>query len=44
MEHGLEHHFVMVPGRWRDAFEEFGGWSGMKRLALIAPHAGLADR
>lgn len=44
MEHGLEHHFVLVPGRWRAAFEEFAAWSGMERLGLIAAHDGLPLR
>lgn len=42
MEHGLEHHFVLVPGSWRSAFEEFAAWTGLTRLDPIAAHSGLA--
>jgi len=29
MEHGLEHHFILVPGTHRAVFEEFAGWCGI---------------
>lgn len=43
MEHGLEHHFILVPGLHRAAFEEFAGWCGMAPLPVIAAHDGLPD-
>ena len=41
MEHGLEHHFILVPGSHRGVFEEFGAWCGMAKLPVIPAHAGL---
>lgn len=41
MEHGLEHHFILVPGRHRAVFEEFCQWSGMTALPVIPAHDGL---
>ena len=32
MAHGIEHHFVGVPGDHIDVFSEFAAWSGMRRL------------
>lgn len=32
MAHGLEHHFVLVPGNIADVLAEFGSWSGMQSL------------
>lgn len=32
MAHGIEHHFVAVPGDHVDAFSEFAAWSGMFQL------------
>ena len=42
MEHGLEHHFVLVPGHQAEVFGEFAGWCGMQALDVIAAHSGLA--
>lgn len=42
MEHGLEHHFVLLPGSWRTVFEEFGAWTGLTRLDPIPAHSGLS--
>ena len=33
MAHGLEHHFILVPGDISDVLGEFGSWSGLKTLA-----------
>ncbi|PSM17638.1 hypothetical protein [Nitratireductor sp. StC3] len=41
MEHGLEHHFVLVPGHWARTFEEFAAWSALERLGPIRAHDGL---
>lgn len=41
MEHGLEHHFVLVPGSIATDFLEFAGWAGMARLRLVDAHDGL---
>ncbi len=43
MEHGLEHHFILVPGRHRAVFEEFAGWCGMDALPVIPAHDGLPE-
>ena len=32
MAHGLEHHFVLVPGNYGSVLAEFGAWSGMQPL------------
>ena len=32
MAHGLEHHFVLVPGRHLDVLTEFASWTGMQIL------------
>ncbi|MEM8729178.1 MAG: hypothetical protein AAGF79_04595 [Pseudomonadota bacterium] len=42
MEHGLEHHFILVPGQHRVVFEEFAQWCGMAPLPVIPAHDGLA--
>ena len=44
MEHGLEHHFVLVPGLWTDDFLEFAAWAGLDRLPVIPAHDGLLPR
>ena len=44
MEHGLEHHFVLVPGSWTDDFLEFAAWCGMELLPVIPAHGGLSPR
>jgi len=41
MEHGLEHHFILIPGRHRLVFEEFAQWCGMRALPVISAHQGL---
>lgn len=41
MEHGLEHHFILVPGLHRAVFEEFAQWCGMASLPVIPAHDGL---
>ena len=41
LEHGLEHHFILVPGRYRDVFEEFGGWCSLTPLPIIPAHNSL---
>ena len=41
MEHGLEHHFILVPGLHRAVFEEFAAWSGLAPLPVIPAHDGL---
>ncbi|MEO9684752.1 MAG: hypothetical protein ABJF86_06525 [Tateyamaria sp.] len=43
MEHGLEHHFILVPGLYRAAFEEFAGWCGMGALPVITARDGLPE-
>jgi len=41
MEHGLEHHFVLVPGQWANDFNEFAAWMNMTALPIIPAHNGL---
>jgi L-fucose isomerase-like protein len=43
MEQGLEHHFVLVPGREASVFAEFAGWCGMQPLDVITTHSGLPN-
>lgn len=43
MEHGLEHHFILVPGSHRAVFEEFAGWCGMGALPVVPAHDGLPE-
>ncbi len=43
MEHGLEHHFILVRGRHRAVFEEFAQWCGMAALPIIPAHDGLPE-
>ena len=43
MEHGLEHHFILMRGRNRAAFEEFAQWCGMDPLSVIPAHDGLSE-
>ena len=38
MEHGIEHHFVLVPGDITRELNELKFWSGMKRLDPILAH------
>ena len=35
MAHGLEHHFVLVPGDVSGVLQEFASWSGMNILGNI---------
>ncbi|MCR9139485.1 MAG: hypothetical protein NXI27_26025 [Alphaproteobacteria bacterium] len=32
MGHGVEHHFILVPGHHRDVLAEFGAWAGLRHL------------
>ena len=41
LEHGLEHHFILVPGSHRAVFEEFSGWCGLTALPVIPAHNSL---
>lgn len=41
MEHGLEHHFVLVPGSQTEDFLEFAAWAGLQHLPVIPSHHGL---
>lgn len=41
MQHGLEHHFVLVPGSWASDFLEFAAWTGMRQLAVNTAQEGL---
>ncbi len=41
MAHGLEHHFILVPGDISAVLAEFGSWSGMKTLGARAVKEGL---
>jgi len=41
MAHGLEHHFILVPGDVSAVLAEFGSWSGMKTLGSRTIKSGL---
>lgn len=41
LEHGLEHHFILLPGLHRSVFEEFAGWCGLTALPVIPAHNNL---
>ena len=43
MEHGLDHHFVLVPGSFASDFREFTAWMAMEPLEIISEHDGLAN-
>ena len=45
MAHGLEHHFVLVPGDEAAALTEFASWTGMERLGPrpMRTHLAVAD-
>lgn len=45
MAHGLEHHFVLVPGDIRAPLAEFGAWTGMETLSRrpMRDHLDLRD-
>jgi L-fucose isomerase-like protein len=32
MGHGIEHHFVLVPGHYHQILAEFGAWAGLRHL------------
>ena len=32
MYHGIEHHFILIPGNLRDELNELSAWSGMNKL------------
>lgn len=44
MAHGLEHHFILVPGDHTAALSEFASWSGMDILGRVPMRAGLDRR
>lgn len=41
MEQGLEHHFVLIQGKYLNTLEEFGRWCSMAPLNIIPAHSGL---
>lgn len=41
MERGLEHHFVLLQGKYLSTLEEFGRWCCMEELNIIPAHTGL---
>ena len=45
MAHGLEHHFVLIPGDEAAVLAEFASWTGMERLAArpMRSHLSVAD-
>lgn len=45
MAHGIEHHFVLVPGRIEATLREFSGWTGMQMLGAVRmrDHLNVAD-
>jgi len=43
MEHGLEHHFILLPGLHRAVFEELAAWCSLAPLPVIPAHDGLPD-
>ena len=45
MAHGLEHHFVLIPGDEAAALTEFASWTGMQRLGPrpMRTHLAVAD-
>ena len=45
MAHGIEHHFVLVPGRIEATLREFSGWTGMQMLGPVRmrDHLNVAD-
>lgn len=44
MSHGLEHHFVLVPGNISSVLSEFGAWSGMQTLSARMMKSHLDSR
>ncbi|MDE0303916.1 MAG: hypothetical protein OXI87_03375 [Albidovulum sp.] len=45
MAHGMEHHFVLVPGDVSSPLAEFGSWTGMEPLGFrpMRPHLEATD-
>ena len=45
MAHGLEHHFILIPGDEAAVLAEFASWTGMERLAAkpMRNHLAVAD-
>jgi len=45
MAHGLEHHFILIPGDEAAVLAEFASWTGMERLAArpMRNHLSVAD-
>ncbi|MCY4461896.1 MAG: hypothetical protein OXC26_16095 [Albidovulum sp.] len=45
MAHGMEHHFVLVPGDISSPLAEFGAWTGMEPLGYrpMRPHLDATD-
>lgn len=41
MEQGLEHHFVLVQGKYLSVLEEFARWCVMAEMNVIPAHSGL---
>lgn len=37
--HGVEHHFILIPGHWQQTLQEFASWSNLAPLG-IAPRGG----
>lgn len=44
MAHGLEHHFILVPGTHADVLTEFASWTGMDILGRVPMRGGLDRR
>lgn len=46
LDHGVEHHFVLVSGHWDLVLKEFGQWSGLATLSIAKrdTNIGLSHR
>ena len=44
MGHGVEHHFVLVPGHYHGILAEFGGWAGLDLLQRLPARNHLVVR
>jgi L-fucose isomerase-like protein len=44
MAHGLEHHFILVPGSYAGVLTEFASWTGMDILGLVPMRTHLDSR
>lgn len=44
MGHGVEHHFVLIPGHHRAVLDEFSAWCGLHSLERLAERDHLAAR